>query len=46
MSALAPRENESGDLADVTKAAVFLASDDAACVAGVTLLAGGSYTPQ
>ena len=46
ISALTPWGNEWGDPADVAKAAVFLASDDAAYVTGVALPVDGGYTAQ
>ena len=41
--ALFPWGSEGGNPADVTKAAVFLASDDAAYVTGVALPVDGGY---
>ena len=46
ISALTPWGDEWGDPADVAKAAVFLASDDAAYATGVALPVDGGYTAQ
>lgn len=46
ISALTPWGDEWGDPADVAKAAVFLATEDAAYITGVALPVDGGYTAQ